>query len=459
MHRLLERQLKRYSGASDAPPREWTDFLDAVDAAYAQADSDKKMLERSLELASQELTQRNRELRQQAATDGLTGLSNHRTFHERIRIHVAQAQEKCVELGLIMMDIDGFKRVNDSLGHQAGDQVLRLIAEMLGEVAGPDNSYRYGGDEFAVVVPAQDTEGTIAVANRLRQQASKRSTASGTRVTLSLGVACYPKAADTVEELIYGADAAMYWAKSAGKNQVGDWRVLVKDRDSARLPWYAADSGVKAPDVVAALIAALSAKDPITSAHTERCSWYALLLAEELGLAEEEMSIVRLASLLHDVGKIAVPDAILHKPGPLTDEEWRQMKEHPAAALTVLGQIRAVTEATPAILHHHEHFDGSGYPGGLAGDDIPIASRILLVTDAFDAMTTDRPYRKALPVDHAIGELQRNSGSQFDPAIVEAFLRVIARDGTQVDTVQREDGEELSSLRERDGVTAPKGGG
>ena len=154
-------------------------------------------------------------------------------------------------------------------------------------------------------------------------------------------------------------------------------------------------------------------------------------LAEELGLREKEASIVRLASLLHDIGKLAVPDEVLFKPGPLNEDEWAIMKQHPTATLHVLGHIRSISDATPAILHHHEHFDGSGYPDGLAGEDIPLASRILLVTDAFDAMTTDRPYRKAMPVEVAIEELERNSGSQFDSTIVEAFLRILARDGAQ----------------------------
>ena len=206
---------------------------------------------------------------------------------------------------------------------------------------------------------------------------------------------------------------------------------MVGDRADGTLPWYAADRAVKAPDVVAVLVAALAAKDPITSAHTDRCSWYAAKLAHEMGLKDDETSVVRLASLLHDIGKLAVPDDVLCKPGPLNEEEWAQMKQHPTSALHVLSQIHSISDATPAILHHHEHFDGSGYPDGLAGDDIPIASRILLVTDAFDAMTTDRPYRKAMSVETAIKELRDNSGSQFDPDTVEALLRILSRDGAQ----------------------------
>ncbi|MCH8921107.1 MAG: diguanylate cyclase, partial [Chloroflexi bacterium] len=290
---------------------------------------------------------------------------------------------------------------------------------------------RYGGDEFAVLLPGVDRRKAAQIAERLRRAVAKRTDDNGAKVTVSLGIADSPRTASSAEQLIHGADAAMYWAKSAGKNRVGDWSELIGHGADGTLPWYAADHGIRAPDVVAALVAALAAKDPVTAAHTERCSWYTAKLAEELGLGEEETSVVRLASLLHDIGKLAVPDDILCKPGPLNEEEWAQMKRHPTAALHILGQIHSIAEATPAIHHHHEHFDGSGYPDGLAGEDIPLASRILLVTDAFDAMTTDRPYRKAMPVEAAIEELERNSGSQFDPAVVEAFLRILARDGAQ----------------------------
>jgi putative nucleotidyltransferase with HDIG domain len=244
-------------------------------------------------------------------------------------------------------------------------------------------------------------------------------------------VACYPDTASSAEELIYGSDAAMYWAKSAGKNCVGDWSELVRHRAEGALPWYAADRAIRAPDAVAALVAALAAKDPSTCAHAERCSWYAARLAEELGLGERDASIVRLASLLHDIGKLAVPDDVLFKPGPLDDHEWTLMRQHPVTALHILGQIRSVADATPAILHHHEHYDGSGYPDGLAGDRIPIASRILLVTDAFDAMTTDRPYRRAMPVEAAVEELKSNAGTQFEPEVVAAFLRILEQHGAK----------------------------
>ena len=397
---------------------------------------ERKVKERTRELriANKELQQRHRQLldaRAQAVTDALTGLRNHRAFQERVRVEMSRAEVNGSDLGLIMMDIDSFKAANDSLGHLAGDRILRRLARTLARAVPQDDAYRYGGDEFAVLLPGASCGETMALAEQLRRAVEKRTNGSGEGITISLGVACYPDTASSTEELIYGSDAAMYWAKSAGKNCLGDWSKLVRHRAEGVLPWYAADRAIRAPDTVSALIAALAAKDPATASHTERCSWYAARLAEELGLGERDTSIVRLSSLLHDIGKLAVPDDILFKPGPLDDDEWTVMRQHPVTALNILGQIRSVADATPAILHHHEHFDGSGYPDGLAGDQIPVASRILLVTDAFDAMTTDRPYRRAMPVEAAVEELKRNAGTQFDPEVAAAFLRILERHGAQ----------------------------
>jgi diguanylate cyclase (GGDEF)-like protein/putative nucleotidyltransferase with HDIG domain len=385
-----------------------------------------------LRLANEELRERNRQLmdaRAQAATDALTGLGNHRTFHKRIRDEVAIADRDGTSVGLIMFDIDRFKSVNDDLGHQAGDEILHDLSATLRAVIVRGDAYRYGGDEFAVVLPQSDQKSTIRVAEELRQATEKMTDQEGRQITISLGVAAYPEMAAAADELIYRADMAMYWAKSTGKNRVGNWDGMLSRRGNENIPEFLRDRGERTPDTVAALVAALSAKDAVTRDHIERCSWYAAELAEELGLSEEQSSVVKLAALLHDIGKLAMPDDVLCKDGPLNEDEWSSMKEHPTVGRHMLSQVGPALEALPAIVHHHEHYDGSGYPDGLAGEEIPIASRILLVTDAFDAMTTDRPYRKAMTIDAAIEELKVNSGKQFDPAIVEAFLGLLKRNG------------------------------
>jgi diguanylate cyclase (GGDEF)-like protein len=391
---------------------------------------ERERSEAELRRAHTELAQRNEELldaRAEATTDALTALGNHRAFQERVRSETERCRQDGCGLVLIMLDVDFFKRVNDSLGHQIGDQVLRDVALMLGSVVRRGDAYRYGGDEFAVLLPGGDRQRGAQVAERLRHVIEGESEEKGIAITASLGVACYPGMAETADELIYGADIAMYWAKAAGKNRVGYWDRVMKGGDDEVVPWHLLERGIKAPDAVAALLAAQQAKDPLSTNRTERCSWYASTVAGEMGLSEEEVATIRLAALLHDIGNLAVPDIVLGKRGPLDQRDWAFIRRHPEVSVRIIGHIRPIAEAKRAILHHHERFDGNGYPDGLAAEDIPIGARILHVVDAFLAMTEARSYRKAMPVETAIEELKRQNRRQFDPIVVEAFLRVLLR--------------------------------
>ncbi len=402
---------------------------------------------KKLSHANEELRHRHRQLtdaRSQAATDPLTDLGNHRAFHKQLQMRVNDARQSGSSLGLILLDIDSFKDVNDSRGHQAGDQLLRDVAKVLGEVTATptctqncqqickqhskEYCFRYGGDEMAILVPGADRSTATEFATRVRAAIENMAVDGGPGITASVGVAVFPESGTTAKEIVYRADMAMYNAKATGKNRVNVWGSSLDEHLGGIAP-RSDDSGRRHADVVASLTNALRAKDPQTKDHAERCSWYTGELAAELGLSDVEVSVLRVASLLHDIGKIVVPDEILLKPGPLTAAETKRMRRHPVDGANTLTNVPSAADAVPVILHHHERFDGAGYPDGLSGEDIPIGARILLVADAFDAMTEDRPYRKAMPVADAIAELQRFSGTQFDPTVVDAFLAVLRRTG------------------------------
>ncbi|MEO8457734.1 MAG: diguanylate cyclase [Chloroflexota bacterium] len=383
-----------------------------------------------LQRANSELTEKNNDLvdaRNEAATDPLTGLGNHRSFQNCLREEVAKAQSAGGTLGLIIMDLDGFKEINDSLGHLAGDKMLRDLALRLVQVTRNESTFRYGGDELAVLVPGARPAEAIAIAERLKEAVCEVRTPDGQTVTGSIGVACFPTSATTPEDLVYRADMAMYWAKSSGKNRVTAWDNTIA-AEFANAPRYNAGRQTQ-PDVVAAFTTALCAKDPPTRAHTERCSWYTAGLAAELGLSHEDVANARLASLLHDIGKLVVPDEILRKPGPLTYDEAVTMRRHSVDGANMLTQVESLASAVPGIRHHHEHYDGSGYPDGLAGDEIPVVARILLVADAYDTMVSGRLYANPITPAEAIAELERRSGTQFDPRIVHAFVNLMKRTG------------------------------
>jgi diguanylate cyclase (GGDEF)-like protein/putative nucleotidyltransferase with HDIG domain len=325
-----------------------------------------------------------------------------------------------------MIDLDEFKEVNDSLGHLAGDQLLREVASSMIRVVGDENAYRYGGDEFAVLLPDSDQLTTMTTAESLRQAFLAIDHPTAGRVAASFGVASMPESASTQEELVYRADMAMYLAKSSGKDRVANWGDLASaSADALPIDYSSSRRGHLA--IITSLCVALEAKDPSIRAHAERCARYSTELAAELGLGQQEIADLKLAALLHDIGKVVVPDHILQKPGPLSQEEMDIMRHHPLHGASILSQVSVASGAVPSIHHHHEHFDGSGYPDRLAGDAIPIGARVLAVTDAFDAMTSDRPYGAAIPVEDAVAELRRCSGAQFDEVVVEAFVQVLGR--------------------------------
>ncbi len=361
-------------------------------------------------------------VRLEANTDELTELFNHRFFHDRVDAEIYRSSRFGLCFSLIMLDIDLFKTYNDAYGHLAGDAVLRTVAECLTvSKRRSDLAFRYGGEEFAVILPEAPAEEAYRVAERVRRTVEAGMEKAGVMLTVSAGVASWPKDAVMAKELVHAADTALYYAKQTGRNCTRlASQVPIPDRQ--RMKDGSGQSGTLS--LVYALAATVDAKDHYTFGHSKKVSKYAGLIGQVIGLSEAENAHLRNSGLLHDIGKIGVSDAVLRKPGPLTKEEWRQILTHPELGVAIMRHVEQLKECLPAILHHHEHMDGSGYPMGLQGTGIPLAARILSVADAYDAMTSARPYRGPLTPEQAMDELKRHAGTHFDPRVVEAFASI-----------------------------------
>jgi diguanylate cyclase (GGDEF)-like protein len=356
-------------------------------------------------------------LGEMAMSDPLTGLLNHRAFHEDLDRAVRRLGSGGAPLSLIMVDLDGLKGINDGLGHQAGDEHLTLLADaMRATVRTSDGIYRIGGDEFAIVLEGQSAEAARELMQRLNARLA--TSARPQRVTVSAGIVDAHERRHK-DALIREADLALLAAKR-GELAVIVYGPEISGDDGAERGSARVHTGTLAN----ALALAVNAKDAYTRGHSQTVSQLCAGVAAELGLCPERIGRIRLAGLLHDVGKIGIPDDILNKPARLSPEEFAQMQRHS----TLGGEIVAAAELAEEsywVRHHHERYDGTGYPDHLAGGEIPLESRIILACDAYEAMTSDRPYRKALGHAFALEELRRHAGTQFDPEVVEALRRVL----------------------------------
>ncbi len=366
-----------------------------------------------------------------AATDPLTGLGNHGGFHTRVDELLEQAREAESSLALVLLDVDDFKRINDTHGHPTGDRVLAGLAR---ELRRGDEAFRLGGDEFALVLPGAGETEALASAGALVQRLGETAFEHGEPLTVSAGIAVFPRHASARGELVAAADRALYDAKETAKGsaraytpaslEVGELRRLASlpDRE-ARLR------------AAASLAHAVDARDAYTGSHSHSVGELAGRLARELELPAPEVELVRLAGRLHDLGKLAIPEEILRKPGPLDDAERLVLERHPQIGFLMLRSLGVEPVAT-WVRHHHERWDGSGYPEGRAATAIPLGARIVFVADAWDAMTTERVYGERRTEAEALREVERVAGTQFDPAVVAALRAVVgepalAATGTQ----------------------------
>jgi diguanylate cyclase (GGDEF)-like protein/putative nucleotidyltransferase with HDIG domain len=327
--------------------------------------------------------------------DPLTGCLNRRGFEERFDAELNRALRSGRPVGLIMLDLDHFKEINDTRGHAAGDEMLRWAVDVMQETVRPmDTLGRVGGDEFAVIVPGAGPDDSATVAGRIQRALEARAPAS-------VGVAVFPTDGADREELQRSADAKLYVGKRGRTTPI---KMTAKE-----LSW------------ATALARAVDERMAVQHEHSWKVAEYAVAIAQRLGWSERDMELLQMAAILHDVGKVSIPDHILRKPQPLTDREWEAIRQNPIRGAEMVSRIQGLETIVPWIRHSFERFDGSGYPDGLSGEAIPLACRILHVADAYDAMRCERPYRAALSEDEARTELMRGAGAQFDPRCVEVF--------------------------------------
>jgi len=356
---------------------------------------------------------------ERADHDPLTGLLNHRAFHKRYQEETARATRDGSSLAVAVMDLDNFKFFNDAYGHAVGDDVLRRVAESLRTgCRAYDTLSRFGGDEFALLMPSTTQSEASALTDRLRKTLAHGgyrpiNSESAIPLTLSVGIAIYPEESQDPHKILEAADSRLIRTKTGGDGE---------SIESLRALLLGSYHGFSMLD---ALVTAVDNKDRYTRRHSEEVMCYALGIARVMGMDDQFLHTIQVSALLHDVGKIGVPDRILRKPGALTEEEFHAIRLHPTMGAAIVGAVPGFENTLDAVRHHHERWDGMGYPSSLLGTKTPLIARIMAVADAYSAMTMDRPYRKGKEPEDALEILIKGAGSQWCPDCVAAFQQSV----------------------------------
>lgn len=401
-----------------------------------------------LKTAYQELSIAHATIQKQALTDALTGLPNHRAIVDQLSKEIERTRRYGRPLSLLFFDADRFKQVNDTYGHAVGDTVLCQISERVSStLRGGDTVGRFGGEEFVVLLPETDVDEATVIAERIRSTIATEPIATtavtgGIAMTVSIGLSTYQVDGVTEQELLTQADEAMYVAKRLGRNQVrtavearqmGDDVELLALFEQERNLEVALRDGVPSEHLretytvrmICSLLLLLERRDESLSEHANEVSDLATAIAQRMKLESKEVARIGMAALLHDIGKVAIPDRLLQKSGPLTSHEQPLLQEHAVLGAQILEASPFLSDLMPAVRHHHERWDGSGYPDHLNGKDIPLAARIIAVAEAYDFMSREHRYQARRSPEEIAAELHRGMGTQFDPLIVQAFLEVL----------------------------------
>ena len=386
------------------------------------------------------VTQLVRSLAEAARTDPLTQLKNRLALDHEIEVELLRARRAGRQLSIVIGDLDHFKKVNDELGHRAGDRALIRIARILTthRRAG-DSVARTGGEEFTLLLPDTAEHDAYLAAERVRTAVASEFEGDLVPLSVSFGVATFPGHGDSADAVIEAADQALYGAKALGRNR----SIIFNSEISAIFSPEEGGRGVDGTHIATllSLTEALDIRDAGTPTHSRTVGRYCRLIAAELGLPPERIQRIEIAGVLHDIGKIGVPDAVLQKPGRLGGTELAEIRTHPEIGAEVLSG-HGLEDVRDWVYSHHERPDGKGYPRGLADSEIALEAKILAVADAYEAMTADRVYRPGIGTKAARAELLRCAGSQFDARVIAAFMAVL-------DTIEREPDAELAALRAR----------